>query len=295
MIKKLKVFFLILLFSYSAGMTYFALNEINPKNLVAKYIGQPTSDYVEDTEREFKFIRGLLDEYYIINPDDGPSRKFEAISKISSSSIDSNFLNEFKNTLNLYAKNKGKRSYNLKKVLKNKENKSTYWVFLKMETQFPKEEKESFLMEVNLTLTIDPMKNENYQLSKWSERVLTRSPEILTSKKVLVDVDAYTELRLPCNFQYVGPVKNHEGVEVNLESRNKIIKFKPKEPLSQVAEYRASCKDRVFILDLENDDQIQTLYHAFKMNDGQKKYKKLTEREKLIRILESNMDVKVQR
>jgi hypothetical protein len=109
----------------------------------------------------------------------------------------------------------------------------------------------------------------------------------------MIAPDAYTELRLSCSFQYVGPVKNHENIEVNFESRNKLIKVRAKETFNDIAEYKASCKDRVFKLDLDSDDESQTVYHAFNLNDGKKKYRRLTEREKLIKILETHIDVEV--
>jgi len=274
-------------------MSYFAFNEINPSVFVKNLIGQSNSNYVENVGKEFEFIRRLLDGYYIIQPEDSQTKKYKSLSVLSSSEIDLNFLQEFENTLNLYARNKGQRTYTLKKVLKNKENKSSYRIFLEMETKFPDEPQDIFLMEINLSLENDSFTGQ-YKLLTWDERVLTRPPEALTSKKMLVDQNAYTELKLPCSFQYVGPVKNHENIEVNLESRNKLIKLKAKETLNDIAEYKASCKDRVFKFDIESDEKNQTIYHAFNMNDGKKKHRKLTEREKLIKILETHMDVEVQ-
>jgi len=150
-------------------------------------------------------------------------------------------------------------------------------------------------MEVDLRISGNVIQQNNYALDYWEEKVLTRAPEILTSTTILADQNSYTELRLPCNFQHVGPVKNHENVALNLESRNKLIKFKLKESLTDTAKYKASCKSHIFELDLITDDKVQTIYHAFNMSDGTKKFKKLSEREKLIRTLESHMDVKVQR
>lgn len=279
---------------YSATMSYFALNGVNPKVFIESLIGKSGSDYIENVEQEFEFIRELLDEYYVIQPEDSQSKKYSSLSDLSSQNIDSNFLQEFKNTLDLYAKHKGQRTYTLKKVLKDKVDKSSYRVFLEMETKFPNEPGVDFLMEVVLSIENDSL-TKDYKLLKWAERVLTRPPEILTSKKVMITPNAYTELRLPCSFQYVGPVKNHENIEVNLESRNRLIKVRAKETLNNVAEYKASCKERVFKLDLESDDKSQTVYHAFSMNDGKKKYRRLTEREKLIKILETHMGVEVQR
>ena len=59
-----------------------------------------------------------------------------------------------------------------------------------------------------------------------------------------------------------------------------IFDVKAKEDLDEVVEYKASYKDRVFKLDLENDEKNQTIYHSFNMNDEKKKHRKLSEREK---------------
>ena len=92
----------------------------------------------------------------------------------------------------------------------------------------------------------------------------------------------------------MAPVKNHQGIEVNFDSSNQTIKVKAKEPLEKIAEYKASCKNRAFHLELSNDEKLQTVFHAFSLGDGKKKIRKLSEREKLIKILESHMDVEVQ-
>lgn len=121
----------------------------------------------------------------------------------------------------------------------------------------------------------------------------TRPPEILTSKTVLIDQNAYAELKLPCSFQYVGPVKGAEDIEANLEAKNKLIKFKAKEILAEATQYKATCKNRIFKLNLEQDENTQTLYQALNISDGIAKVRKLTEREKIIQVLEKHMDVKV--
>ena len=264
-------------------------------NIGKKYWGASDFNYKQNTEEEFDFIRRLLGIYYNIESESSQKEKYNNMSELLSNDIDPNFLDEFKNTLDLYVKSKASRSFSLKKVLRNKEEKSTYKVFLEMTSKFPKEKIKTFLMEVDLVVSANVIQQNSYTLSHWGEKVLTRAPEVLTSTTILADQNSYTELRLPCNFQHIGPVKNHENVALNLESRNKLIKFKLRESLTDTAKYRASCKSHIFELDLVTDDKAQTIYHAFNMSDGTKKFKKLSEREKLIRTLESHMDVKVQR
>ena len=295
MIKKLKKFLILSLISYSGLMTYFAINQLNPISVGEKILGRSGQDHIRNIEDEFSFIQELLNAYYTINPEDSQQKKHMLVATLVSNDIDSDFIKEYKNTVNLYTSKKASRSFNLKKVLRDKEKTSSYKVFLDMTSKFPNEKEKRFLMEIDLIIKADPIQPNKYSLSSWQEKVLTRPPELLTSTKVLVDKTAFTELRLPCNFQYVGPTKNHENIAVNLESRNKVIKLKTKEALTSPAEYTASCKNHIFHLDLETDDKNQTIFHAFNMSDGTKKFRKLSEREKLIRTLESHMDVKVQR
>lgn len=276
-------------------MTYFAINGVNPVNIGKKYLGASDFNYKQNTKEEFDFIRQLLGNYYNIDSESSQKEKYSNMSELLSDEIDPNFLDEFKNTLDLYVKSKARRSFSLKKVLRNKEEKSTYKIFLEMTSNFPKEKIKTFLMEIDLRVSANVIQQNKYALDHWEEKVLTRAPEILKSTTILADQNSYTELRLPCNFQHVGPVENHENVALNLESRNKLIKFKLKESLTSTAKYKASCKSHIFELDLVTDDKIQTIYHALNMSDGTKKFKKLSEREKLIRTLESHMDVKVQR
>lgn len=56
-------------------------------------------------------------------------------------------------------------------------------------------------------------------------------------------------------------------------------------------QFKAQCKDRVFTLDLVSDDELQTIFCVFEMKDGVSNKKLLTEREKLIKTLESHMNI----
>ncbi|MGH1469530.1 MAG: hypothetical protein ACRBBP_11780 [Bdellovibrionales bacterium] len=127
-----------------------------------------------------------------------------------------------------------------------------------------------------------------YKIKSWTEKILPLPPKLLSLKDVYVDQSSFTELRLR-------PIEGHKNVAVSLESRGKLIKFKPDNILADHAKYKASCKKKVFNLNLMSDENLHTVYQAFDYSDGISKVRKLIEREKRIRLLEKHMGFKVAR
>ena len=285
------VFFILTV--YSGVTTYAIYSEFDLKSYVLSYTGSESSDYKANPEAEYGFVRQVLEDYFVIEKGVNQKEKYDSIASIVADGIKSDFLVEFKNAIDIYAEQNAVRNYDLKKIFRDKKESLSYVVFLNMKNEFPKE-KEGFLMKIKLSLKPDSL-SKSYRIKSWTEKILPLPSKLLSLKDVYVDQSSFTELKLPCDFQHVGPVKGHKNVAVSLESRGRLIKFKPQDKLIDHANYKASCKKQVFTLNLISDENLHTVYQAFNYSYGVSKIRKLTEREKRIRLLEKHMGVKVVR
>lgn len=281
---------LISLFIYSIVVTFMLFQGVNPKKILHKYFSEVENDEKVNVEDEYKFITELLDDYFLIDKSMDSKKKYDDLSNKTQSGISSNFLLEFKSTIDLYIKNGALRDYELLKVIRNQKSKN-YKVFVVMKSKFPQETQKEFLMGIDLKLNKD--QDDNINLSEWKEKILTTRSKELLSKDIFLTESVATELRLPCDFISVAPIKNHQSVKMSWDSKNRKIKFVPNGILKDNVQFKTQCKDRFFVFNFTSDDNYQTIFYAFDMNDGVVIEKELTQREKDIKALESKMGVKV--
>lgn len=294
MLKAIKRIFILALFSYSGAVTYMAIEGINPLRFADNYLETDANSAPLNVAAEYQFIIRLFDDYFLIDRSASQRQKRQAIENKISHKISGNFMNNFTETIGLYVDGKAERSYNLIKILRDKKKVNGYTVLVEVKSKFPKEPKQNFLMHVDLLIkSYRGQGKTNYKIVEWKERIAPAVPKQFSKPEVLIGQSGDTEITLPCDFESVAPIKNHKAVDLNLDAKNRLIRFKPKDDISGIAKFRASCRDRIYNLDLLADEQYQTVFHAFNVRDGIAKKRRLTRREKLIRTLESHMNVKV--
>lgn len=283
----MKNYFYSFLFIWLLGLHFLAYENPRTQKFISYFKPDvKTKVQASDIKEDYDLILEFIEAYYPLDEESDSNTILSKVESLVESSAKKRILEGYRENLDFLIEKKAKRSFNLEKILRKK-NDGKYVVYLNMKKSLNGSKNFPHLLKVVFDLKKEAsMSSSTVKIHDFSEFVVTDPTQELVDKTLVVENDVTTNLDLPCKTDALSLIKNEDQVEYKVLPSGRMVSFNPSKDFEKEAVFKAICGRRSFKIKLVKNDDYSTLYQKFEDADGVYRPRKLTKDEQLAKDIE---------
>ncbi len=257
MIKKIKLLFKIILFTWVGVSSYITIKSsefLTVRNFLEGMI-DPDSKKVPLLKGS-EFVKSFVDDHYLVKK----KRSSEVLAFLKNNLTDKLFKKVSSDLEFFLSKNEFlTRDLNLQETYFDHE-KETYFVVLKS-PQRP----EYQVVELSLEFVKDP--NPRVKVSNLNEVTFFEKPSNLMNKGVFVSKIIKSRVKFPCSISSIN-LNSLDGVDAKLSESKSVLDFKLAKNFEDAKTYTTKCENRSFLSPVSASKKKTTLFKRIALQEG---------------------------